>query len=228
MGAATLFLWLQKSEVAARYRTALIVSSLVTAIATYHYVRIYESFDKAYALSNGIVAATGHPFNDAYRYVDWLLTVPLLLVELILVMNLSAKETTSKSVKLGSLAALMVILGYPGEISSDPTTRWILWGLSMIPFLVILFDLFVSLKTSIETQPENVKGLVKLARTIVVVTWSFYPIVFVLPMIGLTGGTAQVAVQIGYTIADLLAKAAFGVFIYIIAAKKSESIQAAH
>jgi bacteriorhodopsin len=224
MGAATLFLWLQRSQVAFRYRTAITISGLVTFIATYHYFRIYESFSSSYTAINGVVSATGHSFNDAYRYVDWLLTVPLLLVELILVMNLTSKEASSKSLKLGSLAALMVLLGYPGEISSDPTTRWIWWALAMIPFAVILYDLFVGLKSSIDTQPENAKALVKLARTIVIVTWSFYPIVFVLPMLGLSGGSSLVAVQIGYTIADVLAKAAFGVFIYLIAVRKSEGV----
>jgi bacteriorhodopsin len=54
------------------------------------------------------------------------------------------------------------------------------------------------------------------------VTWLFYPIVFTLPMLGLAGGSAIVGVQVGYSIADVLAKAAFGIFIYTIAVKKSE------
>jgi len=57
------------------------------------------------------VTATGQIFNDAYRYMDWLLTVPLLLVELILVMNLPEKETTATAWKLGGAAALMIVLG---------------------------------------------------------------------------------------------------------------------
>ncbi|WP_031709139.1 bacteriorhodopsin, partial [Mycobacterium tuberculosis] len=75
----------------------------------------------------GVVTATGFAFNDAYRYVDWLLTVPLLLIELVLVMRLSREETSSKAIRLGSAAALMIVLGYPGEIASDIPTRAI-WG----------------------------------------------------------------------------------------------------
>jgi bacteriorhodopsin len=56
-----------------------------------------------------------------------------------------------------------------------------------------------------------------------VVTWIFYPVVFVLPMIGLSGANAVVGVQVGYSIADVLAKAAFGLFIYNIALKKTHS-----
>ena len=86
MGAATAFLWLSRSQVAPAYRTALTISGLVTGIACYHYFRIFESWNSAYTFKDGVVSATGFAFSDAYRYVDWLLTVPLLLVELILVM----------------------------------------------------------------------------------------------------------------------------------------------
>ena len=121
MAAATLFLWLGRGNVAPPYKTALTISGLVTAIAAYHYFRIFESWDKSIEVLNGEVIATGLAFNDAYRYVDWLLTVPLLLIELILVMRLSSKETASKSWKLGGAAALMIILGYPGEVADSGT-----------------------------------------------------------------------------------------------------------
>jgi len=223
MGAATVFLFLNRGQVAPTYRTAISISGLVTLIAMYHYIRISASWSQAFHVLNGQVTASGIAFNDAYRYVDWLLTVPLLLIELILVMKLSRSETVAKASKLGSLAALMVILGYPGEISADPGTRWLWWSLSMLPFLVIVYDLFFGLKKSVESQPEAARGLVSLARYVTVVSWLFYPIVFVLPMIGFSGGTATAAVQVGYTIADLVAKAAFGILIYLIAVRKSES-----
>ena len=78
MAAATLFLWLGRSQVGPAYKTALTISGLVCAIAAYHYFRIFESWNAAYGVSDGVVTATNVAFNDAYRYVDWLLTVPLL------------------------------------------------------------------------------------------------------------------------------------------------------
>ncbi len=221
MAAATIFFWLGRSQVAPAYRTALTITGLVTFIALYHYVRIYESWDAAYEVVNGSITQTGVAFNDAYRYVDWLLTVPLLLVELILVMRLTRSETISKSTRLGLLAAVMVVLGYPGEISADAGTRWVWWALAMVPFVWIVYELFVGLKRSIAAQPDDVRGLVNTARWVTVLSWSFYPVVFVFPMVGLTGGTAATAVQVGYTVADIVAKAAFGVLIYMIAVRKS-------
>ena len=222
MGAATVFLWLQRSQVAPAYRTAITISGIVTAIALYHYFRILDSWDGAFVVLNGEITQTGKAFNDAYRYVDWLLTVPLLLTELILVMRLTRSETISKTVRLGGAAALMVVLGYPGEVSGDTTVRLIFWAAAMIPFTYIVYQLFVGLRESIARQPEGARGLVNAARWITVLTWSFYPVVFLFPMIGLTGSTATAAVQIGYTVADILAKAGFGVLIYLIAVRKSE------
>merc|ERR1711988_131104 len=85
MMASTVFFWLRLWGVAEEYRTALCITGLVTFIAFYHYVRIFNSWVDSCefpAATTGEEAAptlTGKPFNDAYRYMDWLLTVPLLL-----------------------------------------------------------------------------------------------------------------------------------------------------
>ena len=223
MMAATLFFWFGRSQVADAYKTAMTVTGLVTFIAAYHYLRISISWSEAYTVLNGTVTPSGVDFNHAYRYVDWLLTVPLLLVELILVMGLSREETTSKAVRLGLFAAIMVALGYPGEVAEAVSTRWIWGGLSMIFFVLIIYELFVGLSRSVEQQPAGARSLVKAAIWVTVLAWSFYPVVFFAGAIGLAGGTAMTVVQVGYTIADLVAKAAFGVLIFMIAVRKSEA-----
>ena len=222
MAATTLFLWLGRSQVAPQYRTALLVSGLVTAIAAYHYWRIFNSWEAAYVVKEGLVVETGLGFNDAYRYVDWLLTVPLLLLELVLIMSLSKAETVSKATRLGIAAALMIALGYPGEIAEDNTTRAI-WGtLSSIPFLYIVYELFVGLGAAIQRQPENARGMVNAARWMTFGSWGFYPIVYMIPYTSFSGSSVETAVQIGYTVADLVAKAGVGILVYMIAVRKSE------
>jgi len=226
--AATLFFWLGLSQVSQKYRTAVIITGLVTFIAGYHYLRIFASWGEAYAVIDGVVTATGVPFNVAYRYVDWLLTVPLLLIELILVMGLTREETVKKSVALGGAAALMIILGYPGEVSGGIDSTRFIWGaLSMIPFLYIVVSLFSGLSESIAKQPEDVRGLVSMARWVVILSWSFYPVVYFAPFVmSLDGGTATAVIEVGYTIADVVAKAAFGVMIFMIAVRKSQGASA--
>jgi bacteriorhodopsin len=98
----------------------------------------------------------------------------------------------------------------------------------MIPFLIIVFDLFVGLRDSIKSQPASARGMVSTARWLTIGSWCFYPIVFIFPMLGLKGASALVAVQVGYTVADIVAKALFGVFIYLIAVRKSEAESTSH
>jgi bacteriorhodopsin len=223
--AATLFFWFGRSQVAPAYRTAVTITGLVTFIALYHYWRMFESWNEAFNVVNNMVEVTGVAYNRAYRYVDWLLTVPLLLVELILVMRLSQSETMSRSISLGTAAALMIVLGYPGEVSEGIGSSRFVWGaLSMVPFLYIVYTLVSGLSKSIEAQAGNVRGLISLARTLVIVSWFFYPVVYFLPfVIPMDGGSAFALIEVGYTIADITAKAVFGVVIYMIAVRKSEN-----
>merc|ERR1711968_411448 len=167
--------------------------------------------------------ATGKPFNDAYRYMDWLLTVPLLLIELILVMGLDPETTRDKSIKLGTAAALMIALGYPGEISESHGTRMLFWVLAMLPFLYIIYELFVNLKNAVAEQPACARELVSQARYVTIISWLTYPFVYVLPVLGVSGTTAMVGVQIGYSISDFISKCGLGLMITMIALKKSRA-----
>ena len=223
LGASAIFFFLSRTSVAPKYRPALMVSGLVVTIACYHYFRIYESWHIAYALTGEVFKETAQKFNDAYRYADWFLTVPLLMVELVTVLALPKHQRRGLLTRLVIAAALMIALGYPGEVSSDVTVRWVFWGASMVPFLYIMFVLFTELSKSLATQPEAVRGLVSFARLLLLVTWSFYPIAYAI--LTVTGKTAagQVALQVGYTVADITSKAGYGLLIYFIARVKSES-----
>merc|ERR1712100_476126 len=227
-GSCMIFVWLQMPQVKKQYRTALAITGLVVAIATYHYVRIFNSWNAAFDVTNGggqgeyTVTLTGAPFNDAYRYVDWLLTVPLLLIELILVMGLPKAETISMGWKLGVSSALMVALGYPGEIQDNNRARWLWWKLAMVPFCYVVVTLLCGLRDATARQPVAAQGLVVKARYLTAISWLTYPAVYIVKMQGLSGAFATCAEQIGYSVSDVLAKAVFGVLIWAIAAAKSE------
>lgn len=221
LGAFAFFVMAQKL-VGAKYRASMVVSSLVVLIAGYHYYRIMGSWQEAYTLTNGVYVPSGKPFNDAYRYVDWLLTVPLLLVELVLVLNLAKGQTGSMLTKLIIAAVLMIGLGYPGEISSDLGTRN-LWGvLSTIPFLYILYVLWGQLGDATKGATPKVQKLFKDTRYLLIATWGFYPIAYAIGTWGgIDNGDAMVALQVGYSIADVAAKAGYGIMIFAIAYEKS-------
>ncbi len=221
------FFVLARNLVGEKYRISLILSALVVGIAGYHYIRIFNSWDHAFSLMNGSVSATGTPFNDAYRYVDWLLTVPLLLAELVLVLRLPKAQGGPMLWKLVIAAVAMIALGYPGEISTDTTTRMI-WGtLSSIPFAYILYVLWVQLGAALPSQPEPVQHMVKNIRLLTLATWGFYPITYCLPYFGIDPSSSVVGIQLGYAISDILAKCGYGFMIYNIARLKTEADNAA-
>jgi len=227
MMATTLFLWMRVPSISARYQSALIISGLVTFIAAYHYMRIFNSWTEAYVYTLDKVdpQLTGVPFNDAYRYMDWLLTVPMLLMEIVLVMKLSSEEASRKCATLGASAALMIILGYPGEliVEGNLSQRWTYWFYAMIPFCYIVYELLVGLAaaTASETDPK-VRALVFRAQWVTVVSWLTYPVVYIFPMLGFAGAQAVVNIQVGYCCSDVISKCGVGLIIYSITSAKSQ------
>jgi len=227
MMATTLFLWLKAYSVAAKFQTPVIISGLVTFIAAYHYIRIFNSWVGAYKynINDADPHLTGVPFNDAYRYMDWLLTVPMLLMEILLVMNLTKEEATKKCWTLGSAAAVMIVIGYPGELVIEETflsTRWIYWFFAMMPFLYIVYELLVGLADAASNESDpDISGKIRLAQIVTVVSWLTYPVVYVFPMLGLGGAHAVVAIQCGYCASDIISKCGVGFIIYNITAAKS-------
>mgnify|MGYP000751167819 CR=1 FL=1 len=221
-----LFLIIVQPRVLARYRQALVISAVVCGIAAYHYFRIFSSFTDAFTTEavggKGIYTqAIGASFNEGYRYVDWFLTVPLLLVETIAVLALTRAAAKPLLTKLVLASAFMIALGYPGEVSTDTGTR-LIWGtLSTIPFLYILYVLFVEINSSLVRQPAEVRSTLRKLTIMLVGLWGVYPIAYLMPVLGFDGPQAFVLRQAGYSIADILAKAAFGLVIFKIARMKS-------
>lgn len=225
MLATTIYTLVGQSRVLPKYRTALVMSSMVTFIAGYHYFRIFNSFTESSVGDSVKVGVGAGTFNEAYRYVDWILTVPLLLVEVIAVLALAKEVSKPLITKLVPASAAMIALGYPGEISSDSGTKT-LWGiLSTLPFIYILYVLFVQLSKSLDRQPPGVAATVGRLRLLLIGTWGVYPISYLLPLLGQDIHDPQLFMwrQVGYTVADVLAKCVFGLTIFKIARMKSEA-----
>merc|ERR1712224_801447 len=167
---------------------------------------------------------TGVPFNDAYRYMDWLLTVPLLLIEILLVMNLDAATYSSKAKTLGVGSALMIVSGYYGElvVTGDLTPRWRCWFLSMSFFLYIVYELLVGLAAATASEADpRIAGKIRTAQVMAVISWCTYPIVYLFPMFGISASGAVVSIQLGYCVSDIISKCGVGLVIYQISYAKS-------
>ena len=221
MLACTIYTLVSQQRVLAKYRNALVMSSMVTFIAGYHYLRIFDSFKHATTDGTVLLDGSQNAFNEAYRYVDWLLTVPLLLVEVVAVLALTREVSRSLIMRLVPASAAMIALGYPGEISEVRGDQILFGVLSTIPFLYILYVLFVELGKSLERQPEGVAKSVANLRLLLIATWGVYPIAYMFNIWGTETQGSFVAVQVGYTLADVLAKCVFGLTILKIARMKS-------
>ena len=233
------FLWIARDRVLAKYRMAVMVSATVTSIAAYHYFRMFDSFNHAYGLNEitraaraskgGVEAALAigaANYNVGYRYIDWLLTVPLLLVELVAVLGLVKAIQSSLLKRLVPAAALMIILGYPGDAKIELFGLGAsMWGLlSTIPFLYIMYVLWVELSKSLASQSEKVRKMFLALRLLLIATWGVYPITFILSMNSVNdypSASEVMSREVGYSIADILAKCLFGLMIFAIARIKS-------
>jgi len=234
MMATTMYLWFRSFAVLEKYRSAVQISGLVTFIAAYHYFRIFNSWVDAYTYKPGKIiddamelanpSLTGVPFNDAYRYMDWLLTVPLLLIEILLVMKLDERDFNSKAWTLGFGSALMIVSGYYGElvVTGDLTPRWMCWFLSMSFFLYIVYELLVGLADATNSEPDPViAGKIRTAQVMTVISWCTYPIVYLFPMLGISASSAVIGIQVGYCASDIISKCGVGLVIYQISYAKS-------
>jgi bacteriorhodopsin len=222
MLASFVFFLLMRNQITKKNQAALTLTTLVVLIAGYHYLRIFNSWNEAFHFVNGQFTMSGIPFNEGYRYVDWLLTVPLLLAELIIVLRLKAEIARGLIIRLSVASAFMVALGYPGELSAAHSTARLVWGgISTIFFIYILYVLFVELTKSLAGQPARIRQLVSGMRYVILVTWLVYPIAYMLPRFISNETTALVVRQVGYSIADVLAKPLFGLFAVLIMLIKS-------
>jgi bacteriorhodopsin len=231
MMASTIFFWVRLPSIHEKYKVGLLISGLVTFIAAYHYMRIFNSWVESYEYTKtGGPFLTGVPFNDAYRYMDWLLTVPLLLMEIVLVMKIPEDEQTNLCFKLGVSSGLTIIMGYPGELLTEQdelSGRWMYWGLSMVPFCYVVYTLLVGLKAATESEAdEKIRSAIGMAQWMTVISWLTYPVVYIIPMMGAVGAQAVVGIQVGYCISDIISKCGVGLFIYQISLAKSQAAMA--
>jgi bacteriorhodopsin len=207
LGAFVYFLT-QMNSVAKQYRNGVAVSAVVVGIAGYHYFRMWSGW------AEGIV-------NEGYRYADWLITVPLLVIELLIVLGVTADRRKKLMTSLVPATVLMIGLGYPGETSANETTKWTFWVLSMIPFLYILFTLSGELKAAKARETGAVSTSINNATKILLVTWLVYPISYLIPVVFTVSDGAEAGRQVAYTIADITAKALYGLMILNIAKARS-------
>lgn len=207
MLAATFFFFMERDRAVGKWKTSLSVAALVTGIAALHYFYMRE-----------VWIMTGES-PTTFRYVDWLLTVPLQIIEFYLILTAIAVVRAALFWKLLVASLVMLIFGYFGEIGT--MNVWLAFVISMAGWLYIIYEVFVgeASKNSAANGTAASKKAFNALRLIVTIGWSIYPIGYVL---GYTAEGTDDALNLVYNLADFVNKIAFGVVIWAAATSGSE------
>ncbi len=201
--AATAFFFLERGSVAPAWRVSITVAGLVTGIAFIHYMYMRD-----------VWVTTGES-PTVYRYIDWLITVPLLMIEFYLILAAVGKANSGIFWRLLIGTVVMLVGGYLGEAGYINATLGFVIG--MAGWFYILYEVFSGEAGKAAAKSGN-KALVTAfgaMRMIVTVGWAIYPLGYVFGY--LTGGVDADSLNVIYNIADLLNKTAFGLIIWAAA-----------
>jgi bacteriorhodopsin len=209
--AATAFFFLETQRVTAKWKTSLTVSGLVTLVAAWHYFYMRD-----------VWVATGTT-PTVYRYIDWIITVPLLMVEFYLILSAITKVPSGVFWRLMIGTFVMLIAGFMGE--AGYMAVWPAFIISMAGWAFIIWEIYAGQagKINAESAPLGVQSAFKLMRTIVVFGWAIYPIGYFLGYLTGSGPESSMKMlNIVYNLADVVNKIAFGVIIWTVAVSESE------
>ena len=209
MLAATVFFFMERGSVAAGWRTSVTVAGLVTGIAFIHYMYM-----------RGVWVQTGDS-PTVYRYIDWLITVPLQMIEFYLILAAVKKVSGGIFWRLLIGSLVMLIGGYLGEAGYIPAMLGFVVGIA--GWIYILYEVFSGEAGKIASKSGN-KGLVTAfgaMRMIVTIGWAIYPLGYVFGY--LTGGVDANSLNVIYNLADFLNKIAFGLVIWAAAMQNTSA-----
>lgn len=210
--AATAFFFLEIQRVSGKWKTSLTVSGLVTLVAATHYFYMRDVW----------VEQGSTP--TVYRYIDWLITVPLLMVEFYLILAAITKVPGGVFWRLMIGTLVMLVGGFLGE--NGTIGAWPGFIVGMLGWAYILREIFVGEagKISAASAPASVQSAFSLMRWIVTIGWAIYPLGYFLGYLagGEPGDSANM-LNVVYNIADVVNKIAFGVIIWSVAVAETDS-----
>ncbi|MDG0969845.1 MAG: bacteriorhodopsin [Porticoccaceae bacterium] len=206
--AATAFFFVERDRVAGKWKTSLTVSGLVTLIAAVHYFYMRD-----------VWVATGTSPTE-FRYIDWLLTVPLLMVEFYLIMSAVGKVPARVFWNLLGGTTAMLIFGYMGETGMMGVTMAFI--LSMGAWFYVIWYIMKGEASQVNASlaNANVQKAYKTMTFLVTVGWAIYPLGYYMGYIG--GGADAGTMNLIYNLADFWNKIGFGVVIWAAAVADSE------
>ena len=209
MVAATVFFLMESLRVKGKWRTSLVVGALVTLVAAVHYFYMRDVW----------VSTGASP--TVFRYVDWIITVPLQMIEFYLILAACTAIAGGVFWRLFIGSMVMLIGGYLGEAGFINVTLGFVIG--MAGWIFILYEIFAGEagKVNAAEAPDSVKTAFNTMKWIVTIGWAIYPIGYFLGY--MAGGADANALNIIYNLADVVNKIAFCLAIWAAATAESDA-----
>jgi bacteriorhodopsin len=203
-----------RERIAPRYRMGTMLSVAVMVASGFLFLRLGLSWDSAFAEQDGAMVRTGDRFDDGLRYVNWLVTVPVLLVQALYVFDLSRQRVLRLRAVLVASGLLMVLAGYVGQFRAGQDDAWVLaWGAAgTLPFLVLLAVLLPLLRGARRDLPPAAGATAGHLAWVVLLFWGLYPIAYLVPVVAPTA-TGAVVTQGLFTAADIGSKVLYGILL---------------
>ena len=204
MWASTIFFFYEGLRVSGKWRTSMVVAGLITFIAAVHYMYMREFW----------VEMGESP--TVYRYIDWVLTVPLQMVEFYLILIAAGAAVSGGAfwrLLVGTL--VMVIGGYLGEAGIISVLLGFIIG--MIGWAVIIWEIFRGEASQAAASNESVSSAFNAMRLIVLIGWAIYPLGYVFGL--MMGAVDANTLNWIYNLADFVNKILFGLIIWNAAVK---------
>jgi sensory rhodopsin len=215
MAAGTIYFWLERDTISIEFRSAATIAGIYTGIAAFMYWRM-----------SSMVGTDGDPtallaMPTHFRYVDWLITTPLMLLNLMVLLQVTDEKRGLAFVMIAADIA-MIIFGFFGEryskVPGMEFQAWVMFGMGCMAYLILLYMMYSVLSDAASDKVAPVKRAFLNMRLFIVIGWTIYPLCFIIGMLS-EGDSFKIGRELAYNIADLINKVGLGL-VALVAAKQ--------
>lgn len=220
--AALVFFLVCSQFVAPKYRIATALSCIVMVSAGLILVSQAGMWTDAFAFNGEVYTLQDLTFSNGYRYVNWMVTIPCLLTQLLIVLNFTGSVLFKKATYLILAAWGMIITGYIGQLYevTDMGQLYIWGAISTVFFVIMNFIVGTSISSAKSTLLGGTQSTIMKVFWLMMFAWTLYPIAYLVPAF-MNNADGVVLRQLLFTIADISSKVVYGLMITYVAVHQS-------
>jgi bacteriorhodopsin len=228
MAAALFYFVLTMRSVAPKYRISSVLSVVVMVSAFLLLYAQKASWTEAFTFNatTGLYepSVEGDRFSNGFRYLNWLIDVPMLLIQILFVVELARQRRNAMLFWFSLSGSLMILTGYIGQFyETTNTTAWLVWGfISTVFFVHVLYLMYKVIADGKRELPAPAARVMGAIWWLFLVSWMLYPGAYLMPLF-LNSEAGVVGRQITYTVADISSKVIYGVLLSYAAMLRSQA-----